>query len=82
MTEPDFIVLTISWLTSFGAAAPGTSTVPIRRSARRTSSSIAERVENTVEIDVPNCPASRFRASAERSTTVTLAPMPTAMVAA
>ena len=44
--------------------------------------SIAERVENTVEIEVPNWLARRFSASAERSTTVTCAPMPTAIVAA
>jgi len=82
ITEPGFIVFSMSRVTSFGAAAPGTSTVPISRSARRTSSSIAERVENTVEIEVPNWLARRFSASAERSTTVTCAPMPTAIVAA
>jgi hypothetical protein len=58
-TEPGFIVFSMSRVTSFGAAAPGTSTAPITRSARRTSSSIAERVENTVEIAVPNWLASR-----------------------
>ena len=48
MTEPGFIALTVAAVISFGAAAPGISTEPITRSARRHSVSIASRVENTV----------------------------------
>src|SRR4051812_8522539 len=35
-TAPDFMVCSMSRVTSFGAAAPGTRTAPIRRSARLT----------------------------------------------
>jgi hypothetical protein len=39
--DPRFIVLSMSRVTSFGAAAPGTSTAPITSSASRTASAIA-----------------------------------------
>ena len=54
MTEPGFIARTSSRLTSFGAAAPGTSTAPITRSAATTSRSIVSTVENSVYGE-PNC---------------------------
>ena len=53
ITAPGFIVASIARVTSFGVAAPGTSTVPIRRSARLTISAIAARVEKTVRTPVP-----------------------------
>jgi hypothetical protein len=42
-TEPRFIVLSMSRVTSFGAAAPGTSTAPITSSALVTALAIAAR---------------------------------------
>ncbi len=81
MTLLGFIEATISRVTSFGAAAPGTSTAPTRRSARRRMAPSASRVEKMVRRP-GNCAASRRSTSAERSTTNTVAPMPSAMVAA
>ena len=40
-TEPRFIVLSMSRVTSFGAAAPGTNTAPITSSAYSTALAIA-----------------------------------------
>ncbi len=82
MTEPGFIALTVAAVISFGAAAPGISTVPITRSARRHSASTASRVENTVRTRAPNWLEMRRSASGLRSTTVTVAPMPALMSAA
>ena len=78
MTEPGFIALTVAAEISFGAAAPGISTVPITRSARRHTASTASRVENTVRTRAPSWFAMRRSASGLRSTTVTVAPMPDA----
>ena len=46
--KPGFIVFSIARLTSFGAAAPGTSTAPITMSASRINSSVAARSEYCV----------------------------------
>ena len=80
-TLPVFIVFTMSRVISLGAAAPGTSTAPISRSARRTTWTSASWVEKMVRAP-GSCTAMRRSTSAERSTTVTVAPMPSAMVAA
>ena len=74
--------LTISRVTSLGAAAPGTSTAPITRSAWMTDRSMASTVENSVVSLAPKTSSSSRRRSMERSITVTLASMPTAMRAA
>ena len=65
MTEPGFMVLTMSRVMSLGAEAPGTSTAPISRSARRTSCVIASRVEKMVLTSGPNCALNLFSTSAE-----------------
>jgi hypothetical protein len=82
ITAPGFIALTVASLMSLGAAAPGMSTVPITRSARRHTASTASCVENTVRTRAPSSRDIRRNASGLRSTTVTVAPMPTLMTAA
>ena len=54
ITEPGFICLTVAAEISFGAAAPGTSTAPMTRSALRHSVSIAWRLDATVRTREPN----------------------------
>src|SRR5205085_1971970 len=82
MTEPGFIARTNWRRTSFGAAAPGTSTAPIRRSAETTSRSMFSTVENSVCSCEPNCMSSSYRRGSERSMTVTCASRPIAIRAA
>jgi len=81
-TAPRFMRLSISRVTSFGAAAPGTSTAPITRSASLTHCSTESRVENKVVRRPSNVVSSQPRRGSERSRMVTFAPMPTAIRAA
>src|SRR5690606_14453848 len=67
---------------SFGAAAPGTSTAPITRSALRTRSSTASRLAYRVWMRLPYWASSRRSASMRVSSTLTWAPRPTAMASA
>ena len=82
ITAPGFIALTVSAVMIFGAAAPGISTAAITRSLRRHRVSTTSRVEKAVRTRGPNWPAMRRSASGLRSSTVTLAPMPSAISAA
>ncbi len=81
-TAPFSIRRTMSRVTSFGAAAPVTSTAPMTRSAWITRRSTASIVEYAVSIWLPNCTSSSRRRRRERSTTVTCAPSPTAICVA
>ncbi|HVB49311.1 MAG TPA: hypothetical protein VNF69_13045 [Burkholderiales bacterium] len=67
--------------TSFGAAAPGTSTAPIKRSAPRTCCSTALRVDSTVRSARPkrragarnrpsSCPSTHISAPSPRATSI------------
>ncbi len=67
-----------SRLISFGAAAPGTSTVEMTRSAAVTSSATVSLLEWAVLMRTPKVAIARRRASIELSTSVTSAPMPRA----
>ena len=72
-TEPGRIASIMSSVTTLGAAAPGTSTEPITRSASVTLRSTA----STVEYSVLSCAPKRMSSSSSRgidlSSTVTLA---------
>jgi hypothetical protein len=57
-TEPWRICRTMSRVTSLGAAAPGTSTAPITRSAVMTLLSMESTVEKMVLSMGPNCRSS------------------------
>ena len=69
-------------MTTYGAFAPWTSTAPITRSARGSSSSIASVDEKTVDTRPDSAVSSSRSRSMLRSSTKTSASMPTAMNAA
>src|SRR3989442_60783 len=60
-TEPVFIAFTIWRDTSLGAAAPGTSTAPMTRSAESTCCSTAARLLEAARADLDRHPARDFR---------------------
>jgi len=81
-TAPFFITPISSRVTSFGAAAPGISTAPTRRSARRQPSSSVIGFEATVLTRPRKMSSSSRIRSGEVSRIVTSAPIPEAILAA
>ena len=82
ITEPSFICLIISSVTKLGAFAPGINTAPITKSLSFTAFSIF----NGLDIIVFTRPSNKSSNSANRlgftSKIVTLAPKPSAILAA